>query len=490
MMRILTFFLLIGISFAFIPQPENELPKEAKTATITGLVKSLTAKEINIMEYGLPFNLDADNKVKIDERGNFSIELPLEKGQYFYVVYKRGAQLVYLSPGDDLNVTFDGRKINSTIEYEGSAKEMNDYLLERSKNDKISQNLPNQNGQKYGLYMLEWDAYKTAIDENKAVMQTALNQFKSGKKIKGDLERFVSLEQAHIDGTWAMFYMQYPAHHAHFTKSNQMDLWSNLDMEMIKNDVVRNNDQLLYSRAYRDFMNQYVMSLTERMLMEKKERLRSKSEFINRTYQNTDNVFTTQWERDYIKARLLYEQIDKHGITNMQKSVDDFNSLKLAVPAYKKAVQKVYDKWALTMPGAQAPEILGTDIDGNEVKLSDFRGKLVYIDVWATWCGPCRKEIPHLQKTEEMFHDKDVVFLSVSIDNDRKKWEKMVVDQSLGGVQIQMPGGWGSKICKEYNITGIPRFMLIDADGKVIDTKTMRPSQGISGLLQKHLQEG
>jgi len=123
-------------------------------------------------------------------------------------------------------------------------------------------------------------------------------------------------------------------------------------------------------------------------------------------------------------------------------------------------------------------------------RLYDYKEDIIILDFWATWCGPCRKEIPHLQKTEEAFHGKDVVFLSVSINNNRSKWENMVKEQELGGVQIQMPGGWGSEICKKYNITGIPRFMLIDKEGKVIDTKTMRPSQGVSSLLQKHLQEG
>ena len=484
MIRLLTFVFLMTSTMAFANGGEEVIPKTAK---ISGLVKSLTDKEINIMEYGNPFNFDAENKVKIDAKGNFETELKLKEGQYYYVVYKRQSQLVYLNPGDDLEMTFDGRKINTTVEYLGSAKETNDFLKERVRMDKVSQQMINQDGVKYGLYHLEWEAYQKTIGDNKAVMQTALDKFKKGKSSKGNIARFINLEQANIDGTWGLFYMQYPAHHAHFTKKAPIDVLAGVDYSVVGKDLLKDDASLLMSKSYRDFLNQYVLALTEKKLIESKTLVRSKSEFINRTYQNTDSVFEWKWLQEYAKTRLLYEQIDKHGITNMEKSVNDYRTLAIKRNEYKVAVQKVWDKWALTMPGAQAPEIVGTDIDGKEVKLSDFKGKLVYIDVWATWCGPCRKEIPFLKATEEKYHGKDVVFLSVSIDKDKNKWEKMVVDQALGGIQIHMPGGWGADICKKYNITGIPRFMLIDKEGKVINTKTFRPSQNVGELLDKHL---
>lgn len=482
-------FLLSSFTGASIAKETtgNPIPKKAK---LTGLVKSLTDKEINIMEYGLPFNFEADNKIKIDEKGNFSTELELKEGQYFYIIYKRQAQLIYLNPGDELDVTFDGRKINSTIEYKGTGVEVNEFLKNRTEMDKVSQQLANHGGQKYGLYMLEWDEYTKMIDENRAVMQTALNQFKKDKKVKGNLERFAALEQATIDGTWGMYYMQFPGHHAHFAKKDPRELWHHLEIDKIKKELISDDERLLMSRAYRDFMNQYTLTVTEKTLMQSNVKLKSKSEFINRTFQNVDNVLPERWQREYMKSRLLYEQIDKHGINNMKEMVDAFKALDISNPSYDIAVQKAWDKWALTLPGAQAPEIVGTDINGKEVKLSDFRGKIVYIDVWATWCGPCRKEIPHLQKTEAAFHGKDVVFLSVSIDKNKKKWENMVKEQELGGVQILAPGGWGADICKKYNITGIPRFMLIDKEGKIINTKTLRPSQGVGNLLDEHLQEG
>ena len=140
------------------------------------------------------------------------------------------------------------------------------------------------------------------------------------------------------------------------------------------------------------------------------------------------------------------------------------------------------------MPKAGDPAIdfKYPDINGNEFSLSKFRGNLVYVDVWATWCGPCRAEIPSLQKLELDYHTKNITFMSISVDTDKEAWQKMVKDQELSGVQL-WADGWG-KITKDYAIFGIPRFMLFDTEGNVISTNAPRPSSDdIRGLLDANL---
>ncbi len=114
------------------------------------------------------------------------------------------------------------------------------------------------------------------------------------------------------------------------------------------------------------------------------------------------------------------------------------------------------------------------DTTGQDYSLSSFEGDLVYVDVWATWCGPCKAEIPSLQKLEADYHDQAITFLSVSVDTDEAAWRKMVQDKSLGGTQL-WADGW-SQITKDYAIFGIPRFMLFSADGNVISNDAPRPS--------------
>lgn len=115
---------------------------------------------------------------------------------------------------------------------------------------------------------------------------------------------------------------------------------------------------------------------------------------------------------------------------------------------------------------------------GGKTKLEDLRGKYVYIDVWATWCGPCRAEIPHLKKVEEKYHGKNIEFVSISVDvdKDHEKWQKFVEEKQLGGIQLFADKNWNSDFIKSYGINAIPRFLLIDPNGKVVKADAPRPS--------------
>ena len=140
------------------------------------------------------------------------------------------------------------------------------------------------------------------------------------------------------------------------------------------------------------------------------------------------------------------------------------------------------------MPKVGEPAIDFTypDKDGNEFSLASFKGNLVYVDVWATWCGPCKAEIPSFQKLETDYHGKKITFMSVSVDTDKQAWEKMVEEKELGGVQLWANGF--SKITEDYAIFSIPRFMLFDSTGNIISTNAARPSsEEIKGLLDANL---
>lgn len=115
---------------------------------------------------------------------------------------------------------------------------------------------------------------------------------------------------------------------------------------------------------------------------------------------------------------------------------------------------------------------------GGKTKLEDLRGKYVYIDVWATWCGPCRAEIPFLKKVEEKYHGKKIEFVSISVDvdKDHEKWVKFVTDKQLGGIQLFADKNWMSEFITSFGINSIPRFILLDPEGKVVSANAERPS--------------
>jgi len=129
------------------------------------------------------------------------------------------------------------------------------------------------------------------------------------------------------------------------------------------------------------------------------------------------------------------------------------------------------------------------DINGNKVSMNDLKGKVVLIDVWATWCGPCKKELPFLKTLEEEMKDKNVAFVSISVDElkDKEKWKTFVQTEQLGGTQL-FAAGW-SDIAKFYDINGIPRFMVFDKEGKIVTVDAPRPSEAaLKTLLEQEIK--
>lgn len=113
---------------------------------------------------------------------------------------------------------------------------------------------------------------------------------------------------------------------------------------------------------------------------------------------------------------------------------------------------------------------------GGKTSLDDLKGKYVYIDMWATWCQPCKAEIPFLQKVEKQYHNKNIEFVSISTDDKRdyETWKKMVTDMKLTGVQLF--SNRDEVFSKAYRVNSIPRFILLDPQGNIVDANAPRPS--------------
>jgi len=139
--------------------------------------------------------------------------------------------------------------------------------------------------------------------------------------------------------------------------------------------------------------------------------------------------------------------------------------------------------------GTDAFQFSYPDKEGKQVSLASLKGKVVLVDVWATWCGPCKQEIPHLKKLEEQMHGKDVAIISLSTDavKDKDKWLQMIKDENLGGIQL-FAGGPGNEFSQYYKVNTIPRFLVFDKQGKIVTVDSPRPSNpALKELLEKEL---
>lgn len=177
---------------------------------------------------------------------------------------------------------------------------------------------------------------------------------------------------------------------------------------------------------------------------------------------------------EFLMDEFVYNFVDNNGLDEADglialfrkhvkdaKSVNNFNAL--------------CAKWEKLRSGnPSAAAFSYPDINGKTVSIADLKGKYIYIDVWATWCGPYRGELPALKELEEKYAGKDIHFVSLSCDKNKKAWENMVKKDNLKGIQLHM--GTDKTFMDAYLINGIPHFILLNREGNIISANMTRPS--------------
>ena len=184
------------------------------------------------------------------------------------------------------------------------------------------------------------------------------------------------------------------------------------------------------------------------------------------------NIKSEKVRNLYVLPMLIWELKQKGYTTDIQNLLDDIELCSKTEATIQKAKELKAEYYPVRV-GEMAPDFEMENEYGNMVKLSDFRGKVVFIDVWATWCGGCVEGLPDFMALRDQYKDrKDVVFLTISDDGIEGKahWQNFLKEKKYTGkIPHLLINNNKDRFEEDYCITGIPRYILIDKEGKIVN---------------------
>ena len=418
----------------------------------------LTGKIANINVDKLSFNSAEEGlkeSIKVSKDGVFTDTIVVSKGFYMLSDGENNITL-YLDAGNNVTINFDANDFENTFEISGVGSEISSYLFEKNKKSK------ELIGEGIDIYLLEEADYKAKVNEIKTASEDLLE---AAQWISDD---FKNKEKRNIHYSYLGFLNKYQLYHSHYAKKKDFKVSEDFLKELDNIDY-NNEEDFLFSSNYENLVNGYYQK--EALKVAREDSISNDIAFL-KTAAKIPN--------ETIKNKLVYLN-SKYNITYTNQ-LEEFYNLFMAASTneeHKKEITESYNKLKTVSKGMPSPKFVDYEnYNGGTTSLDDLKGKFVYVDVWATWCGPCKAEIPYLKEVEAKYHNKNIEFVSISVDVDKdyEKWRTMVKEEDLKGIQLFSDKNWKSDFVTGYLIKGIPRFILIDPNGNIVNSNAPRPS--------------
>lgn len=398
---------------------------------------------------------DFEKDIILNDDGSFSDNFEIPYDGYYNIIIERRPMPLYLEKGKSFGIEVDVEDFNGTLAYLGDLKEENLFLSSKRTVMK------DVNLEK--LYKQPVDNFVNSVTHIEKEYNRVLDEANIENKKFVDAEREEFLYQK------LSFLNSYPGSHKYLMGISELDLpeYFLKETESIKlNDV----DKYTKSDTYKQMVHTYIGRKVNAM----------PEDDNNNSAMHQLNMVNEMFPEGNVKNNLLKNAVG-FGL-KADKHLDDVYELYKRYQTneeYLKEMDDSYVALSKITPGNDSPSFDYENYNGGTTSLEDLRGKFVYIDVWATWCGPCINEIPYMKEIEKKYRDKNIEFVGMSIDNPEAydKWREMVEDRELAGIQIYADKAWQSDFVRDYQIMGIPRFILIDPEGKIFDADTYRPSE-------------
>ena len=447
MKRLLILPLLALASASCAPQHPEEAPLRIEVTNPT------------LSSVGLLVDRTTAYTAELDKHGRATITLPGVEYLYARLVYGEQTRPLFIQRGDGATARFDGLHFAESLEVDGKNRAANDYLRTTTLPEGPS-------------YDVSWDEFAQGLQEQ----CTGIARLLEVRGLDSLCPDFARIERLRLRYAYAQPMLVYEMGHRMMTGDTTFRVGSALTDSVRELVVAR--EELADVPEYRDFLRFGIPLL-----------LQDEGVSIENSYDRTVATMRYIGERfpaGRVKQSMLrslaLEYLQVEGVRNTEELQNLANSY-LTDPQMLADYRAEISRHDLTAAGRPSPDFTAVDRTGRRYTLSDFRGKYLYIDLWASWCGPCKRELPHLKRLSERFADREILFLGLSVDSERDDWEKALDSEELPGTQLWLDPS--SSFAADYGVDGIPRFILLDKEGHIVESNMLRPSsEGIDSYLE------
>lgn len=430
-------------------------PQQPEGATLRIEVANPTLANV-----GLLVDRTTAYTAELDKHGRATLTLPGVKYAYAQLVYGGQMRPVFLQQGDGATARFDGQRFTESLAVDGDNRAANDYLR--------STTLPEGPS-----YEVSWEEFTQGLGKQAANIVRLLE----ARGLDSLCPDFARIERLRLRYAYAQPMLVYEMGHQMMTGDTAYRVGTPLTDSVRRLIVAR--EELADVPEYRDFLRFGIP-----LLLEKEE-----GAVIGNSYDRTVATMRyigEQFPAGRVKQTMLrslaLEYLQAEGIRNTEELQNLANTY-LTDPQMLADYRAEIARHDLTAVGRPSPDFSATDRSGRNYSLADFRGKYIYIDLWASWCGPCKQELPHLKRLAERFAGREILFLGLSVDGERSDWEKALDAGDFPGLQLWLNPS--SSFAEDYGVESIPRFILLDKEGHIVQSDMLRPS---SDGIEKYLE--
>lgn len=447
--------LMCSISFAF--------SQTVLDAILMGSIQNAKHSFIKLKYLNNPLDDTLQTiKIELNEKGQFYFSMPIRRPIDGTLVYDRYSIPIYIEPEETVEIRTTEDNFFQSLLLTGTYKN-NQYLQEFDKvfrDFTTKRELSERRKHVISDTPFEYIKYEDSICKLKI-------QFLEQYAIQYPLsKKFIRRQKASYRYGANNNKFNYPSEYTYLTKK-QKELPSDyysfmMDLSVLENDLLLVNEFKVYLDNYYTFRYN-----------EDKPVVNSEKDLVFSEYSLASTIYEDR-VKNYFLTKKFGELLDIHQYDLTKKYISDYMS-NVYSAEYRAYIDEKIANATKGSSDSKAYDFTLKDQNGKSVSLSDFNGKVVYLNFWASWCLPCLGEIENHNQIQQQFKDRDFITIMVSVDEDLKAWKKTLSKYDANIIQLQM-SGMKNEIASKYNLKSIPKSLVINKDGVIIHSDLPVPS--------------